>query len=229
MLFAALIAGLGAGGIKFCDGKPRGRRRKKPGRSPVSGVMGEAIVTSGSSEQKTGWMPGIDANPRRRPSAQLSPSGSGDKGAVAYGKDRSRAMSGQYREPYSSLRSVANGAPADLRELILASVLRSSSEPRPRISRRKPRFRHKASSRPISAGRRDFTEETCAEDQACRPRCLVPWAKPNGSAAQSGCNCRRKRYRQAIKDRGRFLGVAWPCLPPASAQCDLIAILMVGV
>ncbi len=118
------------------------------------------------SSQSTGYpVPSLyHANTRSRPSAGLIPCDLGDKGVAANGKDRSRVVSGRHRETHFD-RLVANGAPLDLRELILASVLRSSFEPRLRILRRKPQVQCKASSRPdIRRLRETLQKGLSAED-----------------------------------------------------------------
>jgi hypothetical protein len=168
-----------------------------------------------------------DAIPRPRPRAALNLHNLGDKDASAYGQDRSRAASGFRREPYFD-RHVANGAPLDLRELILASVLRSSARPRLYRLRRKPRFQCQASSRPDlrwAAG--NFTEGIWRRSWASRPRCLVPQAKPDGCAARRLHT--RPGTQQTSDHRPEGCGVDVGSSLSASTLADRIAILMLSV
>jgi hypothetical protein len=168
---------------------------QKPGQSPVFSVMGKTFVTLKLSDAQQAVSK--DAISRLRPLAAANLHNLEDRDTSAYGEDRSRAPSGFRRKPYFDWH-VANGAPLDLRELILASVLRSSAEPRLCKLRRKPRCQCQASPRPDfhwAAG--NFTEGIWRRSWACRPRCLVPWAKP------SGCAARRLQMRPGTQQNKR--------------------------
>lgn len=143
--------------------------------------MGEAFVTF-KSFHALSPPASKDAHTEPRPRARVISRDLGDKDAMACGKDRSRRVSGLLRDTRLD-GQFANGVLLDLRELILASVLRSSFEPRPRISRRKPRIQSKASSRPDFRGPRRLyggTKRRRLGSPSSMPR---PWAKPSGCAA----------------------------------------------
>ncbi len=166
-----------------------------------------------------------NANARSRPPACTIPPGLGDRDAAVNEKGRSRAMSSLHRDP-PTYRLVANGTPLDLRELILASVLRSSFEPRLHVLRRKPRFQCKASSWPHFRGAGSFAEGTRTPRLGLPSSMPCPEGKAHRSHGTSGCECRRIHNKQRYRP-GRLM--AFACSYATSAHSDCTVIPMVAV